>query len=60
MTSFLLSAGALLAQEETTVEAGRFEAWQIALIVIGSLAALCLLLVILKSRSSGSGEDKSK
>ena len=58
MTSLLLTAGALLAQESTTVEAPVLQAWQIALIVIAALGALCLLLVILKAKSSGSAEDK--
>ena len=58
MTSRLLIAGALLAQQTKSVEALKLEAWQIALIVIGSLAALCLLLIILRGKSSDSAEDK--
>ena len=58
MTSLLVTAGALLAQESTTIEAGKLEAWQIALIVIAALGALCLLLIILKAKEAGSTEDK--
>ena len=58
MNSLLVTAGALLAQESTTIEAGKLEAWQIALIVIAALGALCLLLIILKAKEAGSTEDK--
>ncbi len=57
MNSLLVTAGTLLTQENTTIEAGKLEAWQIALIVIAALGALCLLLMILRAKQSGSTED---
>lgn len=61
MTLAAITAGILLAEQEApSGTSEQVDALRIALIVIGALAALCLLLLILRSRSCKSTDEKAE